>query len=189
MMRDEGLSGLEFAYGIPASIGGAVYMNAGAYGGEIKDILLYADITDLDGNIHRMDAKELGLSYRHSELMYNTLFCISAAFTLTRGDKSARDANMQELMGRRRDKQPLEYKSAGSTFKRPEGAYAAALIEQCGLKGFSVGGAEVSTKHSGFVINKGGASFDDVMGVIAHVQQVVKEKTGFYLEIEPEIMQ
>ncbi|MBQ5311936.1 MAG: UDP-N-acetylmuramate dehydrogenase [Oscillospiraceae bacterium] len=187
--RDEGLSGLEFAYGIPASIGGAVYMNAGAYGGEIKDILLYADITDLDGNIHRMDAKELGLSYRHSELMYNTLFCISAAFTLTRGDKSAIDANMQELMGRRRDKQPLEYKSAGSTFKRPEGAYAAALIEQCGLKGFSVGGAEVSTKHSGFVINKGGASFDDVMGVIAHVQQVVKEKTGFYLEIEPEIMQ
>ena len=187
--RDEGLSGMEFAYGIPASIGGAVYMNAGAYGGEIKDILLYADIVSLDGKIHRMNAEELELSYRHSGLMYNTLFCISAVFSLKKGDKAEIDAKMQELMGRRREKQPLEYKSAGSTFKRPQGAYAAALIEQCGLKGYSVGGAEVSTKHSGFVINKGGASFDDVMAVIAHVQQVVKDKTGFSLEIEPEIME
>ena len=183
------LSGMEFAYGIPASIGGAVYMNAGAYGGEIKDILLYADIVSLDGKIHRMNAEELELSYRHSGLMYNTLFCISAVFSLKKGDKAEIDAKMQELMGRRREKQPLEYKSAGSTFKRPQGAYAAALIEQCGLKGYSVGGAEVSTKHSGFVINKGGASFDDVMAVIAHVQQVVKDKTGFALEIEPEIME
>lgn len=186
--RDEGLSGLEFAYGIPASIGGAVYMNAGAYGGEIKDILLYADIVSLDGSIKRMNAAELDMSYRHSGLMYNTLFCISAAFSLEKGDRAEIDAKMQELMGRRRDKQPLEYKSAGSTFKRPQGAYAAALIEQCGLKGFSVGGAEVSTKHSGFVINKGGATFDDVMAVIAHVQKTVKEMTGYSLEIEPEIM-
>lgn len=185
--RDLSLTGLEFAYGIPASVGGAVYMNAGAYGGEIRDVLVSADIVSHD-KIIRMSADELGLSYRHSRLMDEPLYCIGAEFRLGHGDREQINAEMEELMARRREKQPLEYKSAGSAFKRPQGAYAAALIEQCGLKGYTVGGAQVSTKHSGFVVNTGGATFKDVMAVMEHVQRTVRDMTGYELEIEPEIV-
>ena len=185
--RDMSLTGLEFAYGIPASVGGAVFMDAGAYGGELKDVLTRITAVT-DGKVRTFTADELDLGYRHSRLMDERIYCLSAEFALSRGDKAQITARMEELMGKRRDKQPLDMKSAGSTFKRPQGAYAAALIEQCGLKGYTVGGAQVSTKHSGFVVNTGTASFDDVMAVIAHVQRVVKDKTGFDLETEPEII-
>ncbi|MBQ9209327.1 MAG: UDP-N-acetylmuramate dehydrogenase [Oscillospiraceae bacterium] len=186
--RDAGLSGLEFAYGIPASVGGGVYMNAGAYGGELKDVLLYADILDTAGNMRRYSNEELDLSYRHSALQKGGLYVVRAAFALEKGDGAQITAKMDELMQRRLDKQPLNFKSAGSTFKRPQGAYAAALIDECGLKGYTAGGAQVSEKHAGFVINTGGATFADVMAVTDHVRAVVKEKTGFELELEPEIL-
>lgn len=185
--RDMSLTGLEFAYGIPASVGGAVYMNAGAYGGEIKDVL--ASVTAVcGGEIRKFSADELDLGYRHSRLMDERIFCLSAEFALAPGNSDEITARMDELMGKRRDKQPLEYRSAGSTFKRPRGAYAAALIEQCGLKGYTAGGAQVSRKHSGFVINTGDATFDDVMAVIDHVRRTVKQQTGYDLEVEPEIV-
>lgn len=186
--RDNGLAGMEFAYGIPGTIGGAVYMNAGAYGGEIKDIIEYAEAVDGEGNLHRFDKESMKLSYRHSIFCENKFIVTKAAFRLEQGSRSEISEKMAELTAKRREKQPLEYKSAGSTFKRPEGAFAAALIEQCGLKGYTVGGAQVSEKHSGFVINLGNASFDDVMAVISHVQSVVEQKTGYRLECEPEII-
>lgn len=186
--RDNGLAGMEFAYGIPGTIGGAVYMNAGAYGGEIKDIIEYAEAVDGEGNLHRFDKESMKLSYRHSIFCENKFIVTKAAFRLKQGSRSEISEKMAELTAKRREKQPLEYKSAGSTFKRPEGAFAAALIEQCGLKGYTVGGAQVSEKHSGFVINLGNASFDDVMAVISHVQSVVEQKTGYRLECEPEII-
>lgn len=186
--RDNGLAGMEFAYGIPGTIGGAVYMNAGAYGGEIKDIIEYAEAVDGKGNLHRFDKESMKLSYRHSIFCENKFIVTKAAFRLEQGSRSEISEKMAELTAKRREKQPLEYKSAGSTFKRPEGAFAAALIEQCGLKGYTVGGAQVSEKHSGFVINLGNASFDDVMAVISHVQSVVEQKTGYRLECEPEII-
>lgn len=185
---EHGLSGLEFAYGIPGSVGGAVYMNAGAYGGEIKDVITCAEAMDKNGIVKKYFGTDLDMSYRRSRFTVSGEIVLSAEFTLVKDDKAAIKARMDELMEKRRSKQPLEYPSAGSTFKRPEGSYASLLIEQCGLKGFSVGGAEVSTKHSGFVINKGDASFDDLMGLIAKVKAVVKEKTGYVLECEPEII-
>ena len=186
--RDAGLTGLEFAYGIPGSVGGAVYMNAGAYGGEMAQVLKSVKAVDMQGNERIFAADELGLSYRRSVFAENGYIIVSAEMVLEKGDKAEITAKMNELMDRRRDKQPLEYKSAGSTFKRPVGAFAGGLIEQCGLKGYSVGDAQVSTKHAGFVINTGKASFDDVMSVIVHVQDVVKEKTGFELECEVRII-
>lgn len=185
---EHGLSGLEFSYGIPGSVGGAVYMNAGAYGGEMKDVLSCAEAMDKNGNVKKYCGSELDMSYRRSRFTGSGEIVLSAEFTLVRDDKAAIKARMDELMEKRRSKQPLEYPSAGSTFKRPEGSYASLLIEQCGLKGFSVGDAEVSRKHSGFVINKGNASFDDLMKLIAEVKAVVKEKTGYVLECEPEII-
>ena len=186
--RDNGLAGMEFAYGIPGTIGGAVYMNAGAYGGEIKDIIEYAEAVDGEGNLHRFDKESMKLSYRHSIFCENKFIVTKAAFRLEQGSRSEISEKMAELTAKRREKQPLEYRSAGSPFKRPEGAFAAALIEQCGLKGYTVGGAQVSEKHSGFVINLGNASFDDVMAVISHVQSVVEQKTGYRLEWAPEII-
>ena len=179
---------LEFANGIPGSVGGAVYMNAGAYGGEMKDVLASVTALDKDGNIREYSADELEMSYRHSRFTDSGEVILSAVSKLQKADKDSIKARMSELMEKRRSKQPLEFPSAGSTFKRPEGAYAAQLIEECGLKGFTVGNAQVSEKHSGFVINRGGASFDDVMAVIAAVKQTVAEKTGYKLECEPIII-
>lgn len=186
--RDLSLTGMEFAYGIPASVGGAVYMNAGAYGGEIKDIIVSAETVDADGNIRTFQKDEMELSYRHSIFCGGKYIITKAVFELCKGNEQEITARMNELTAKRREKQPLEYRSAGSTFKRPEGAYAAALIEQCGLKGFTVGGAQVSMKHSGFVINTGNATFNDVMAVISHVKKTVADQTGYELECEPEII-
>ncbi len=188
--QKQALTGFEFAYGIPGTVGGAVFMNAGAYGGEIKDIILYADAVDREsGEIRRFSPGEMGLSYRHSVFMEEERYIIvSAAFALGKGDSAAIKAQMDDIMQRRRDKQPLDYPSAGSTFKRPEGSYASLLIDQCGLKGFTVGGAQVSEKHCGFVINKGGATFDDIIGLMKSVRETVIEKTGYILDPEPVIL-
>lgn len=185
---ENNLTGLEFAYGIPGTVGGAVFMNAGAYGGEMKDIIISADYIDNDGNIKTILKDDMDLSYRHSIFSNGNGIITGAVLKLEKGNHEEIKNRMNELMAKRKEKQPLEYPSAGSTFKRPEGAYASALIEQCGLKGLSVGGAEVSTKHSGFVINKGGATFEDVMKLIEEVQKAVEEKTGYVLEMEPEII-
>ena len=182
--RDHGLAGLEFAYGIPASVGGAVYMNAGAYGGEIRDVLAYADYLEEDGTAARRDNAALDFSYRHSFFTGRALPVLGAAFSLRPGDPETIRREMDEIYARRKEKQPLEYPSAGSTFKRPDGAYAAQLIEECGLKGLQVGGAQVSEKHSGFLINRGGATCRDVLELIRRVQETVREKTGFSLERE-----
>ncbi len=183
-----GLKGLEFAYGIPGSVGGAVYMNAGAYGGEMKDVISSCKYIE-KGEMKEIPVSKMDLSYRHS-CFTDTDCCItSVKLKLQKGDKHEIEELMESLMQRRRDKQPLEYPSAGSTFKRPEGDFAGRLIEVCGLKGVSCGGAEVSTKHSGFVINKNNATFDDVMGVIAKVQETVKKETGVELECEVLVME
>lgn len=186
--RDRGLTGLEFAYGIPGNIGGAVYMNAGAYGGEMKDIIISVTASDFEGNIREFSADELDFGYRHSVFSGGGYIILSARLRLSQGNTDEISAKMAELTAKRKEKQPLEYRSAGSTFKRPEGTFAALLIEECGLKGYSCGDAEVSVKHSGFVINKGNASFDDVMNVIEHVKKTVYEKRGISLECEPEII-
>lgn len=188
------LSGMEFAYGIPGTLGGAVFMNAGAYGGEMKQIVQTVRAMDRKtGEIRVYLKTKLDFSYRHSRFMESGEIILSADIELEKfgeeeGGKAAIKAKMDELMEKRRSKQPLEYPSAGSTFKRPEGNYAAALIEQCGLKGVHVGDAEVSTKHSGFVINKGNASFAELMELIRIVKDTVKEKTGYVLECEPLII-
>ena len=182
------LSGLEFAWGIPGTAGGAVYMNAGAYGGEMKDVLVSASSVTANGEQKVFTAEELDLSYRHSVFSGGTDIITSLRVKLAKGNVEEIREKMSDLIGRRRDKQPLEYPSAGSTFKRPVGYFAAALIEQCGLKGVSVGGAQVSEKHSGFVINTGGATAQDVLDLIAHVQQVVKTQTGVSLETEVEFL-
>ncbi|MGN0665978.1 MAG: UDP-N-acetylmuramate dehydrogenase [Huintestinicola sp.] len=186
--RNSSLSGLEFAYGIPGRIGGAVYMNAGAYGGEMKDIVVYADAMDEKGNMHRFTADELKFGYRKSVFCEGGYIITDVSMKLVKGGAEIGE-KMDELMKKRRDKQPVEFPSAGSTFKRPEGAFAAALIEECGLKGKSVGGAKVSEKHSGFVINTGNATFADVMELIGIVRDTVKEKTGYVLECEPVIIE
>lgn len=184
--RDAGLTGLEFAYGIPGQVGGGVYMNAGAYGGELRDVLAEAAFLDEAGERRVLPVEELGMGYRHSLFTGRGCIILSALFRLQRdpGGPAAVGARMEEIYSRRKEKQPLEWPSAGSTFKRPEGAYAAALIDQCGLKGLQVGGAKVSEKHAGFVINAGGASCADVLALIGEVQRVVKEKTGYSLEPE-----
>lgn len=184
---DKGLCGLEFAYGIPGTVGGGVYMNAGAYGGEIKDVLVSVLCADRGGRLCTVSAEEAQLSYRHSVFKEKKLYILGAEFRLNEGDKTAVLAKMSENMQKRRDKQPLEYPSCGSTFKRPTGCFAGALIEQCGLKGLSVGGAQVSEKHGGFIINRGGATGDEVIELIRLVQDRVLEKTGVFLETEVEI--
>ena len=182
-----GLTGLEFAYGIPGSVGGAVYMNAGAYGGEMKDRLLWVEYLAPTGEIVRLEQEQLSLSYRHSRFMEEGMqgSCIvRAAFGLQRGEKAAIQSEMDRILNQRRQKQPLEYPSAGSTFKRPQGAFAAQLIDKCGLKGFTVGGAQVSKKHAGFVINTGKATCADVLELTRQVRECVQEKTGYLLELE-----
>ncbi len=184
MARDLELSGLEFAYGIPGSVGGGVYMNAGAYGGELKDVVTRVRYLDEEGAIQEASGEELAFSYRRSLFSGRGCLILSAAFRLHPGRREEISAAMEDYMERRRSKQPLEYGSAGSTFKRPEGAYASALIDQCGLKGYTVGGAQVSEKHAGFVINRGGATCAQIKAVMAHVAATVEEQTGFRLEPE-----
>lgn len=181
---EQELSGLEFAFGIPGSVGGAVYMNAGAYGGEIKDVIRSASHIDADGKLSAFTVDELDLSYRHSRYTDSDACIVSAAFALSSGDPEAIRARMEELKARRRQKQPLEYPSAGSTFKRPQGSYASALIDQCGLKGYRVGGAMVSEKHAGFLINYDHASCAEMLTLIEDVKRIVKERTGYSLECE-----
>ncbi len=185
---ENSLSGLEFAYGIPGTLGGAVYMNAGAYGGEMKDVLYSCEHLDTNGKIGSLEKDELDLSYRRSAYTNNSYTVLSAIMKLKKADKAEIKESMNDKLRRRKEKQPLEYGSAGSTFKRPEGYFAGALIEQSGLKGYSVGGAEVSEKHAGFVINKNSATATDVIKLIHDVQNKVYEKFGVMLETEVKII-
>ena len=180
-----GLGGMEFAHGIPGTVGGGVYMNAGAYGGEIKDICKSVEIMDMKGNCHILTGTEMRFSYRHSMLEETPGIVISADLALTPCPVDEIRAKMQELMGKRSASQPLDLPSAGSAFKRPVGGYAAALIDQCGLRGFQVGGAGVSQKHTGFVVNLGGASAQDVKALLEQVSDRVFEKTG--IRLQPEV--
>ena len=177
-------TGLEFAFGIPGSVGGALYMNAGAYGGEMKDVVQSCTYIDESGELHTLPAEKMDLSYRHSFFSGKPFIITEITFSLKQGDKEQIQARMQDLMQKRRDKQPLDYPSAGSTFKRPEGDFAGRLIEEAGLRGFTVGGAAVSEKHCGFVINKGGATFNDVKNLIDIIKQRVKETSGRDLSCE-----
>lgn len=181
----KGFTGLEFANGIPGTVGGAVLMNAGAYGGEIKDTIVAADVMTKDGEIRRLNKEELKLSYRHSVMMESGDIVLRAYFTLTVRPKLQIFAVMESYRKARQEKQPLEYPSAGSTFKRPEGYFAGKLIQDAGLSGCKVGGAMVSTKHAGFVINAGGATATDVYQLIQHIRATVKDK--FQVELEPEV--
>ena len=186
---EQGLSGLEFAYGIPGSVGGAVYMNAGAYGGEIKDVLLSVRAVSLrDGSVYEYQASELDMRYRSTPFMQGEEIVTAARFRLTPGEKTEIEEKMRTLLGKRRASQPLELPSAGSTFKRPVGGYAAAMIDKCGLKGLTVGGAQVSKKHAGFVVNTGGATAADVTALIREIQKRVQAETGVLLEPEVEIL-
>ena len=184
-----GLTGLEFAYGIPGTVGGAVYMNAGAYGGEMKDVLVSVRYLTAEGTVEEIPASQLELGYRHSVFETNGGCILAATVRLAPGDPDAIAAKMNELMGRRRDKQPLDKPSAGSTFKRPAGAFAGALIEQCGLRGHRCGGAAVSEKHCGFVVNLGGATCADVLALCDEVARTVKEQTGYTLEKEIRVVE
>ncbi len=184
----EGLSGLEFAYGIPGSAGGAAYMNAGAYGGEMRDVLLSCRHVDSRGNPGELSGEDLRLSYRKSAYSDSSCCITGVTVGLTPAPKDVIRERMTELMCRREEKQPLEYPSAGSTFKRPANGYAAEMIERCGLKGCSVGGAMVSTKHSGFVVNAGGATCDDVLRLIDVVKKQVLHQTGTELECEVKLL-
>lgn len=178
------LSGLEFAYGIPGSCGGAAFMNAGAYGGEMKDVLFRCEHIDKNGNKGFLEGDALELSYRHSAYYENGCTITGIYVKLKKGNKEEIKAKMQDLISRRREKQPLEYPSAGSTFKRPPGYFAGSLIEECGLKGKTVGGAQISEKHAGFVINKGGATCADVLELCRFCSDTVYKKKGVKLEME-----
>ena len=179
-----GLSGLEFASGIPGTVGGGLFMNAGAYGGELKDVVRLATVIFEDGSVEEMTAKEMELSYRHSVFSEKPRIILSVEMELENGDPAKILEKTEELNARRREKQPLEYPSAGSTFKRPEGHYAGALIEEAGLKGFSFGGACVSEKHAGFVINKGNATSSDIFTLTELIREKVFENSGVKLERE-----
>ena len=180
-----GLSGLEFAHGIPGTVGGGVYMNAGAYGGEIGQVCTRVEVMDREGNIRILSGEEMRFSYRHSILEETGDIVVSADFLLTKGNTEEIKARMKELIGKRSASQPLDLPSAGSAFKRPVGGYAAALIDQTGLKGFQVGGAAISTKHAGFAVNLGGATAADVEALLAEVSDKVFEQTG--IRLEPEV--
>ncbi len=184
----EGLEGFEFASGIPGTFGGAVTMNAGAYGGEMGMCVCQATVLTGDGQVVTLKGPELEFGYRASIIQRQSMIVLEAALTLRRGDKDKILARMDELAAKRREKQPLEFPSAGSTFKRPEGYFAGKLIQDCGLKGFCVGGAQVSPKHSGFIINTGDATAKDVLDLIRHVQTAVYDRFGVSLEPEVRII-
>ncbi len=179
------LTGFEFAAGIPGTLGGAVTMNAGAYGGEMKDVLKSATVLTGDGQIRRLSAEELKLGYRTSIIKSGEYTVLEAEIGLERGDEEKIRSRMEELREQRKTKQPLEYPSAGSTFKRPEGYFAGKLIMDAGLRGFCIGGAQVSEKHCGFVINTGDATAADVVGLIREIQRRVEEQFG--VKLEPEV--
>ena len=183
-LGEAGLSGLEFAYGIPGTVGGGVYMNAGAYGGQLSDVIRSVTALTPQGETVTIDREELALGYRHSVFMENGMLVWSVTMVLQAGDPAAVRAAMADYLSRRREKQPLEYPSAGSFFKRPAGHFAGALIEQCGLKGLTVGGAQVSEKHAGFLINRGDATCADVMALGDEVARRVKDAFGVELERE-----
>ncbi len=185
---EKGLTGLEFAYGIPGTVGGAMYMNAGAYDGEMKDIAISCDYITFDCEKGTLTGEEMGLTYRHSAFVDSDKIIVSALFRLEKGSRTEIENKMSDLMGRRKDKQPIEYPSAGSTFKRPAGHFAGKLIEDCGLRGKSIGGAQVSEKHCGFIINKNNATSEDIMDLIDFVRDEVLEKTGIMLETEVKIV-
>lgn len=180
-----GLSGMEFASGIPGTFGGAVVMNAGAYGGEIKDILVSVNVLDKEGQVRQLSAQELELSYRHSNILEQEYLVLSGVLQLNKKEPGTILAYMEELRAKRLEKQPLEYPSAGSTFKRPKGYFAGKLIMDAGLSGFSVGDAAVSAKHCGFVINKGNATATDICELIDKIIQIVQEK--YQVTLEPEV--
>ena len=182
---DHGLTGLEFAHGIPGSLGGAVVMNAGAYGGELCQVISQVRALDSRGQVRELAGDACDFSYRHSRFSAGGWLILSATVELVSGDPAASRGRMEELRARRKAKQPLEYPSAGSTFKRPEGHFAAALIEGCGLKGLTVGGAQVSAKHAGFVINIGSATCRDILDLMDQVRERVFRETG--VELEPEV--
>ena len=185
---DASLTGMECLYGIPGTIGGALFMNAGAYGRDMSDVVKEATYLDENGTLQTIAAADMQLSYRHSFFMAKHNPIVSVTVQLQPGKYGAIKTEMETLMNRRRAKQPLELPSAGSTFKRPVGSYASMLIDQCGLKGASVGDAQVSFKHAGFVVNTGKATCQDVLELCAYVQETVQEKTGYHLELEPIIL-
>ena len=181
-----GLTGLEFAHGIPGSLGGAVYMNGGAYGGEMSQVLRTVTAFFPGEGVRTLDVEELDMGYRHSFFMdHPGVVILSATVALSPGEAETIRGTMRELMQRRKASQPLEYPSAGSTFKRPTGYFAGTLIDQCGLKGLTIGGAQVSEKHAGFIINTGGATSSDIMALMAEVQRIVYEQKG--VRLEPEV--
>lgn len=184
---ENSLAGLEFASGIPGNVGGGVIMNAGAYDGEMKDVVEAVSFVGPDGKEYAVGSDEMEFGYRHSALLDSGCIVTAVSFMLRRGNKEEISEKMKELNQRRRDKQPLEYPSAGSTFKRPKGYYAGTLIEEAGLKGCQIGGAAVSDKHAGFVINKENATAADILNVIDHVQRTVYAKNGVLLEPEVRI--
>lgn len=184
----EGLTGLEFASGIPGTIGGAVVMNAGAYGGEIKDVMMFAAILTPEGDVVKMTPEQLELSYRHSNIAEKGYIVLAVMLQLAQGDQEAIDAKMQDLKEQRVSKQPLEYPSAGSTFKRPEGHFAGKLIQDAGLRGYRVGGAQVAEKHCGFVINCDNATSADIYTLIKDVQKKVLDTSGVQLETEVKLI-
>ena len=186
--KNHALTGLEFAHGIPGTLGGGVFMNAGAYDGEMAQVIDWVDCLDETGAAHRLGKDELKLGYRTSVFSQLPWSIVGAHLTLTTGDETAIREKMADLAKRRRSKQPLEYPSAGSTFKRPVGHFAGGLIEQCGLKGTKVGGAQVSEKHAGFVINAGGATCRDILALIRLVRATVLEQTGVTLEPEVRLL-
>ena len=182
---DHALCGLEFANGIPGAVGGAAYMNAGAYGGEICQICESVEVMDLDGNLSRLSNAEMAFSYRHSALENHPGIVVSADFALKKGNSEEIWTKMKDLIARRTASQPLDVPSAGSAFKRPTGGYAAALIEEAGLKGYQVGGAAISAKHAGFAVNLGGATAADVKALLSQVSEQVYQKSG--IRLEPEV--
>ena len=186
--RDNSLTGAEFCYGIPGTIGGGVFMNCGAYGGQLSDILTSVKLWSEDKGVFTLENEEMDFSYRKSIVQTQPYIVLSATFGLKKGNKAEIGAKMDELMASRRAKQPLEYPSCGSTFKRPEGHFAGALIEQCGLKGYTVGGASVSEKHAGFVINSANATSDDILSLVEYIKKTVFDKTNVLLEEEIRIV-
>lgn len=185
---DKGLAGMEEISGIPGSVGGAVAMNAGAYGREIKDVAVEIQAFDFEGNLHTFTNEEMNFSYRHSRIFDDNLIVVSAKFKLEKGDKNLITERYLEFKNRRESKQPLDKKSAGSTFKRPEGSYASKLIDECGLRGFREGDCQVSEKHCGFLINRDKATCKQMLNFINHVSSIVKDKTGFVLEREVKLV-
>lgn len=182
--KEKGLSGAEFLYGIPGTIGGAIYMNAGAYSSEIKDIILSSESIDSNGETINLSKAQMKFSYRKSIFSKNENILISAIFELKKGDLDEIALKMEQNIKKRRNSQPLNFPNAGSIFKRPENGFASKLIDACNLKGLKVGGAKVSTKHAGFIVNTGGAKCEDVLKLIEIIKKTVLEKTGVFLSLE-----